>query len=142
MSLFDDETRGEIERRLAALVGPVKLVLFTDPADVEGMSSQVRELLTELAGMSERVTLEEHVHAADAPASLQYSIARAPAIAVLGARDHGIRYYGAPAGYEFGTLLEVMDDVARGQAELPPGLAERLAALAGPVHIQVFSTPT
>ena len=142
MPLLDDETRGEVETRLAALAGPVKLVLFADPADLEGPSAQLSRLLHEVSELSEKVVVEEHVLAVGDPAATRYAIRRAPAIAVEGERDHGIRYYGLPLGFEFGTLIEVMGDAAAGTAELPEAVRAGLARLREPVHIQVFSTPT
>jgi hypothetical protein len=46
-------------------------------------------------------------------------IKRIPAIAVLGQeKDYGIRLYGVPSGYEFGTLIDAILDVSQGQSVL------------------------
>ena len=60
----------------------------------------------------------------------ELGIARTPAIAVLGAsKDYGVRFYGAPAGYEFGSLIDAILDVSSGES----GLAEETrTALATP----------
>jgi hypothetical protein len=50
--------------------------------------------------------------------------------------------YGLPSGYEFGTLVDAILDVSRGESGLSAETRQALAALARPVHIQVFSTPT
>jgi alkyl hydroperoxide reductase subunit AhpF len=57
-------------------------------------------------------------------------------------KDYGIRLYGLPSGYEFGTLVDAILDVSRGDSGLTAETKEALAALPRPVHIQVFSTPT
>ena len=141
MALLDDETTTEVRQKLKDLAGPVNLVLFTDP-DPEGARPPVAELLREVAGLSDKITLEEHDRKTDASLAFRYGIERVPAIVVEGERDYGIRYYGFPGGFEFGTLIEVMADVARGKAELRTEISAGLATLAGPVHIQVFVTPT
>ena len=70
-------------------------------------------------------------------------IARIPAVAVLGETvDHGIRFYGLPSGYEFGTLVDAMLLVSSGQSGLGEKTRSALRDLARPLHIQVFSTPT
>ena len=71
-------------------------------------------------------------------------IQRIPAIAILGDgdKDFGIRMYGMPEGYEFGLLVETILDVSSGQSGLGEETKAALAALATPVHLQVFSTPT
>ena len=142
MPLLDDATREDVRRRFADLKAPVNLVLFKDPS-ASSSSDEIAELLTELAGLSPKVTLEEHeAGAASASLALRYAIARTPAIVVESDRDWGIRYYGAPNGYEFGSLLEVMVDIARGEVDLAPAIRAGLATLRDPVHIQVFTTPT
>ncbi len=56
--------------------------------------------------------------------------------------DYGIRMFGIPSGYEFGTFLETLRAVSRGQTDLRPDTTEALARLTVPVHIQVYVTPT
>ena len=61
---------------------------------------------------------------------------------MLGAKDYGIRLYGIPSGYEFGTLIEDIRMVSSGESGLAPATRETVAKVQDPVHIQVFSTPT
>jgi hypothetical protein len=65
-----------------------------------------------------------------------------PAIAVIGAKDYGIRIYGIPSGYEFGTLIEDIRLVSEGDSGLSPETRATVARLTRPVRIQVFITPT
>ena len=61
----------------------------------------------------------------------------------LGAeKDYGIRLYGVPSGYEFGTLIDAILDVSHADSGLGDETRAALQALERPVHIQVFSTPT
>jgi alkyl hydroperoxide reductase subunit AhpF len=57
-------------------------------------------------------------------------------------RDYGIRMYGLPSGYEFGTLVEAILDVSSGDSGLSEPTRTALKEIAKPVHVQVFSTPT
>lgn len=68
----------------------------------------------------------------------------AAALAVLGGKgeDYGIRFFGIPAGYEFASLLESLEMVARGDSGLDAATREKLKALPSPVSLQVFVTPT
>ena len=50
--------------------------------------------------------------------------------------------YGLPSGYEFGALVDAILDVSSGDSGLSAPTREALAAVSGPVHLQVFSTPT
>ena len=60
-------------------------------------------------------------------------------------RDHGgglVRFFGLPSGYEFATLMDDLVDVSRGRTLLSDATRQALAALPGPLHLQVFVTPT
>jgi alkyl hydroperoxide reductase subunit AhpF len=65
-----------------------------------------------------------------------------PAIAVLGKKDYGIRFYGIPAGYEFTTLIEDIMNVSAGESGLSKEAKQAIAQVKTPVTIQVFITPT
>lgn len=72
----------------------------------------------------------------------QYGIDKVPAVAIVGAKDYGIRLYGIPSGYEFGTLIEDIKLVSAGDSGLSPATRAMVAKLKKPVRIQVFITPT
>ena len=59
-----------------------------------------------------------------------------------GVRFYGIRFYGIPSGYEFTSLLDAIQSVSRGTAELSEETQTYLNELSKPVHLQVFVTPT
>ena len=72
----------------------------------------------------------------------EYGAERAPALAIVGEKDLGLRYYGAPAGYEIESVVSAIE-VAGGAG--PPLSDESVAALEAldrPLGIQVFVTPT
>ena len=73
----------------------------------------------------------------------KYGIDKIPAIAVLGEgdRDHGIRLFGMPAGYEFSSLLEAVKMASSGASGLSPEAREALKGLKKSIHIQVFNLP-
>jgi alkyl hydroperoxide reductase subunit AhpF len=71
-----------------------------------------------------------------------------PAIAVIGedetgqSRDSRIRFLGAPSGYEFISLVTAVLLVGGRGSALTDENRERIAAIARPVTMQVFTTPT
>lgn len=142
MSLIDDEVRTQLQQEFAALVKPVRLaVCFQTLADPE--SEEVRRLVEELCGLDERLTYEGVNFVLDQERVAALGLTRTPAIAVLGeTKDAGIRLYGRPSGYEFGTLIDAVLDVSRGESQLSAATLAELQQLPGPVHLQVFSTPT
>ena len=142
MALIDEETAAQLKEEFARLVNPVRLAVFSQAlADPE--SEQVRRLVEELGALDPRLSVESFNFVLDKEKAEAMGISRIPAIAVLGAdKDYGIRFYGLPTGYEFGSLVDAVLDVSTGESGLSPETKTALEGLARPVHIQVFSTPT
>jgi len=142
MGLINDDVAATLKAEFAKLAAPVRLAVFSQAlADPE--SEQVRRLVEELGTLDPRITAESYNFVLDKDKADALGIARIPAVAVMGAdKDHGIRFYGVPSGYEFGILVDAILDVSRGEAELSEPTRTALASLERPVHIQVFSTPT
>ena len=142
MALIAEDVAAQLKEELAKLVNPVRLAVFSQAlADPE--SDQVRRLVEELGALDDRLTTESYNFVLDTEKVEALRIARIPAIAILGAeKDYGIRMYGLPSGYEFGTLVDAILDVSRGESGLSDETKQALAVVDRPVHIQVFSTPT
>jgi alkyl hydroperoxide reductase subunit AhpF len=142
MPLLSDEVTAELREAFAGLVNPVRLVVFSQ-ALAEPASEEVRRLVEELAALDERLVAEPRNFVLDQERARELGVERIPAIAVLAeARDHGVRFYGLPAGYEFGSLIEAVLDVSRGASLLSEETRTALAALDRDVTLRVFSTPT
>jgi alkyl hydroperoxide reductase subunit AhpF len=142
MALIADDVASQLKEDFAALVNPVRLAVFSQ-ALADSDSEQVKRLVEELGALDPRLTAESYNFILDTEKVAALRIARIPAIAILGAdKDYGIRMYGLPSGYEFGTLVDTILDVSRGESGLAAETRQALAGLDRPVHIQVFSTPT
>jgi alkyl hydroperoxide reductase subunit AhpF len=142
MALLDDEVQAELREALTHLEAPVRLVVFSQ-ALADPVSEEVRRLVEELAALDPKLEAESRNFVLDKERVEELGIERIPAIAVLGEeKDYGVRLYGLPSGYEFGTLVEAILDVSRGASELHPATREALSSLERDVRIRVFSTPT
>jgi alkyl hydroperoxide reductase subunit AhpF len=142
MSLLTDEVTAELREAFSGLVNPVRLVVFSQ-ALAEPISEEVRRLVEELAALDERLSAESRNFVLDQERVAELGIERIPAIAVLGeSQDHGVRFYGLPTGYEFGSLVESIVDVSRGSSLLADETRAGLAALDKDLRLRVFSTPT
>lgn len=142
MSLLREDVAGQLKEEFASLVSPVRLVVFSQ-ALVDPESEQVGRLVEEVASLDPRLSFESYNYVLDKEKADALGISRTPAIAILGSeKDYGIRFYGLPSGYEFGTLVDGILDVSRGESGLSEETRRALTALDREVHIQVFSTPT
>ena len=72
----------------------------------------------------------------------EYGVEWAPALAVVGARDAGMRYYGVPEGYEIESLVEAIEIAAGDGPGLGDDSLDALDTLERDVHLRVFVTPT
>ena len=141
MGMLEDEHRDEVASQLAGLRNPGRLVMFTQALECD-FCEETRELVEELASLSDQVNAVIYDFVADKDKAEEYAIDKIPAIAVLGERDYGVRIYGIPAGYEFTSLIEAIKTVSAGQSGLSEATKEALAQIEQPVHFQVFVTPT
>ncbi|HUV72720.1 MAG TPA: thioredoxin family protein [Anaerolineae bacterium] len=141
MPMLKEEDRKEVGKQLAELASPVRLVMFTQDFECD-FCSETRELVEELASLSDKVDAEIYNFTTDKDEVDEYGIDKIPAIAVVGERDYGVRFYGIPSGYEFVSLIEAIKVVSGGQSKLSDASREALAEIDEPIHFQVFVTPT
>jgi alkyl hydroperoxide reductase subunit AhpF len=142
MALLTDDVVSQLKEEFQSLQEPVTLaVAFQALQDPE--SENVKRLLEEVAALDPKLSVEPVNFVLDQDRVLALGFTRTPAIAVLGKdKDHGIRFYGMPSGYEFGTLIDAILLVSRGDSGLGEETKAALKEIARPVHVQVFSTPT
>jgi alkyl hydroperoxide reductase subunit AhpF len=142
MAILSDDVTAQLKTEFQKLKNPVRLAVFSQAlADPE--TEQVKRLVEELAALHPLLSAESYNFVLDREKVEALKIARIPAIAVLGAdKDYGIRMYGLPSGYEFGTLVDAVLDVSAGDSGLGEATRAALTELQQPVHLQVFSTPT
>jgi alkyl hydroperoxide reductase subunit AhpF len=140
-SIIQDKDRRPIAERLETLARPVTLVNFTQELECE-FCRETRQLIEELAGLSDKLTAEVYDFIADQPKAREDNINKIPATVVMGERDYGIRFYGIPSGYEFSILLEDIISVSKGDSGLTAENKKKLREMHEPLHLQVFVTPT
>lgn len=149
MAILNDDIKEQVREALADLEAPVKLVVFTqgEGGAVEcQMCAETRALIEEVAALSDKVSVEVRDFVKDSEVAEAYGIDKIPAVAVVREgdepADYGIRLFGIPSGYEFGTLIEDIRLASSGNPGLSEKTLEQLAQLTSPVAIQVFVTPT
>lgn len=90
---------------------PVVLQFFTQKPSplatpVQGCQTchEAGELLKEVAGLSDKLPLEVHDLVAEAEQARHWGVEKIPGLVIQGKNKGGVRYFGVPAGYEFGVL--------------------------------------
>jgi len=132
-----------LKQHLSTITKEVTLLLFTQTFGGSETGPLAKQVVDELAALSDKVTVVEKSFVLDTEDRTKYGVDKAPAIVVLSdGEDTRIRMYGAPSGYEFVPLVEAVLLAGTHELELEPSTLALLAAVTTPVHLQVFSTPT
>jgi alkyl hydroperoxide reductase subunit AhpF len=144
---MNDRIRGQVKQLFEQqLERQVTVLLFHDentPGENQFVGAS-REVLGELADLSGgKIRVTEHHLERDAQVARQYGVGEAPVLVFLDAdgNDQNFRFWGAPLGYEFSTLLEDLVDVSKGVTRLTEAGREQIRAVEQDVEILVFSTP-
>lgn len=139
--MLTDQEKEFLRKKFVALVNDVEIAVFTQELECQ-FCRETRELVLELASISPKIKVKVYDFVKNGDEDLKYNIKKIPAIAIIGKRDYGIRYYGVPAGYEFAAFVDDIIDVSRGTTTLVDNIKKKLAEIKKSVHIQVFVSPT
>jgi len=147
MGLLGPADQERLRERFAAMTKPVRLLFFTQTLGCE-TCLQTRQILDELPLLSDKIVIEEINFVLEREQAERYAVDRVPAVAIVGQdesgaeRDSKIRFLGAPAGYEFASLVQAVLLVGGVAGTLSADSLTRVAAVTSPVTVRVFTTPT
>lgn len=147
MALLSPADQQKLREAFDQMTRPVRLRFFTQTIGCE-TCAETRQILDELPPLSERISIEEVNLVLDKDTAAQHGIDRAPAIVLVSQGEDGqwtdsrIRFLGTPAGYEFISLVQAVLLVGGRPSGLTDATRQRLAAVAEPLAMQVFTTPT
>jgi len=141
MAFLGKKIQDDVHKELAALTRTVHFKYFGQEMECR-FCKETRELLEEVAALSDRIHLEVFDFIKDKETVDRLGIERIPALAVSADEDYGIRFYGIPSGYEFTSLIEAIKLVGTGKTLISDEARKFLETLEHDVHLQVFVTPT
>ena len=139
--MLNEEVKQDVKKQFESLQNDVRLVVFTQKVECQ-YCTENRTLSAEVAGLSDKLSLEIYDFVDDSNKADQYGVDKIPATVIIGRKDHGIRFFGIPAGYEFTSYLEAIKLVSTGETGLSDKTKAFLDGLERNVHLQVFVTPT
>jgi glutaredoxin-like protein len=141
MPMLSAAVRKKAAELLAKVANPVRIILFTQESGCQFCRDAV-SLTEEFGSLSDKLSVEVYDLQKDAAKATEYHVDKVPAFVVTGDKDYGIRYYGVPAGYEFTTLLTLVELVGSRDSGLRPESRSKLVGLTSPADIQMFVTLT
>jgi glutaredoxin-like protein len=144
MALLSEQDRQTVRGHLAVIEEPVRLLFFTQTFSAPDSVLVAKQVLDEIVSLHDNLTLEEVNFVLEQERARQYGVEQIPTIVLLrNDQDTRIRFLGAPAGYEFMSLIEAVILAGTGDSGLTPEsralVAEHVTA---PLDIKVFVTPT
>ena len=144
MALLSERDRQTVRGHLAVIEEPVTLLFFAQTIGAPETVHVARQVLDEIVSLSDLVTLEEVNVILERDRARAYGIEQIPATVLLrGTQDTRIRFLGAPAGYEFMSLIEAVILAGTNDSGLSPDSRALVAEhVTSPLEIQVFVTPT
>jgi alkyl hydroperoxide reductase subunit AhpF len=143
MSLLSPTDQQTLRDMFADMTEPVTILFFTQAIGCE-TCDETKRILAELTELTDKIVVEEVNLVLEKERAASYGIDRAPGLALLSAsRDTRIRMLGAPAGYDFMSLVDAVLAVSgASDAPLSAESLELLAQVTEPRNIAVFVTPT
>ena len=144
MALLSEQDRQTVRGHLAVIEEPVRLLFFTQTFGAPDSVRLAKQVLDEIVSLCEHLTLEEVNFVLEQDRARQYGVEQIPTIVLLrGDQDTRIRFLGAPAGYEFMSLIEAVILAGTNDSGLTPDSRALVAEhVTTPLTIQVFVTPT
>jgi len=144
MALLSEQDRQTVRGHLAVIEEPVRLLFFTQTFGAPDSVRVAKQVLDEIVSLCEQLTLEEVNFVLEQDRAKQYGVEQIPTIVLLrGDQDTRIRFLGAPAGYEFMSLIEAVILAGTNDSGLTTDSRALVAEhVTTPLTIQVFVTPT
>jgi glutaredoxin-like protein len=144
MALLSEQDRQTVRGHLAVIEDPVRLLFFTQTFGAPDTVLIAKQVLDEIVCLNDHLALEEVNFVLEPERARQYGVEQVPTIVLLkNDQDTRIRFLGAPAGYEFMSLIEAVILAGTADSGLTPDsralVAEHVTA---PLDIKVFVTPT
>jgi alkyl hydroperoxide reductase subunit AhpF len=145
MALLSPSDQQQLTDAFAAMTRPVSVLFFSQAIGCE-TCDETRQILREVTALTDRVTVEEVSLVLDKQRAAAYGIDRVPALVLLAGEpleDTRIRFLGAPAGWDFLSLVDALLLVSgASQQGLSEASLAKIGLLTEPLHLQVFVTPT
>jgi glutaredoxin-like protein len=144
MALLSEQDRQTVRGHLAVIEESVRLLFFTQTFGAPDTVTIAKQVLDEIVCLNDHLTLEEVNFVLEQDRARQYGVEQIPTIVLLkGDQDTRIRFLGAPAGYEFMSLIEAVILAGTNDSGLTPDSRALVAEhVTEPLNIQVFVTPT
>ena len=145
MALLSAGDQQALRDAFGAMTRPDTILFFTQAIGCE-TCAETKQILDEITEVTAQVTVEEVNLVLEGERAASFGIDRAPGLVLLAGdekADTRIRMLGAPAGYDFMSLVDAILLASGGSPQrLSAATEARLAGVTEPITVHVFVTPT
>lgn len=141
MSLLNEEVRGQLSEVFEGMGSEVTIALFTKEENCE-TCADTKSFMEEVEVLSNKLSLEIYDFDKNQDKAKELKVDKVPAIVLLdeSKKDHGVKFYGIPAGHEINSFITGIMEVSGVGEELPDELMEQIKGIDKDVDIKVFVT--
>lgn len=139
MALFEAKVQEQLKSILKNMKHEVKIAYFTQEIECP-LCHDTRSFVQEIASLNDKLSVKVYDLILDKKKAQLYGVDKIPAIVLLDkdGKDHGIKFYGLPGGYEINSFLGTLLELSGHKEALPADILKRIKAVNKDVHIQVF----
>jgi glutaredoxin-like protein len=140
VSLISEQDREYLKTEFSKnLKREVQLLYFADQENESDYAMQTRELLEELVSLNDNLSLAIK-NCDDKESMRSENLTLCPSIKVKSKRSGFMNFHGTPAGYEFTSFIEAINDMGGDNLPLSDDITADLKQINQPVDIKVFIT--
>ena len=136
---IDPEVIDEVKRIFSGLKRPVTLHFFKTSIRECKYCEDVEYIVDTISNLSPLISTIKHEEGKEE--DKRFNINMYPAIIVHSEEEYNIRFFGIPAGEEFGVLVNTILAASTGNIHLNKSTIEEIKRIEENVHIRVFVTP-
>ncbi len=142
MAILDDNTKQQLTELLVEIKKEVNILYFT--GEDCPSCGETGMFLEELSELNDFIKFEKLDIIDDAKIAKEHGLDSIPSIAIVGKdkKPNGVKFYGAPSGYEIHSLISSLKEIGGLKEEFSESILERITAIDKDIHIRVFVTPT
>lgn len=124
--MLDNNLQAQLKAYLERLTKPVELVANIDDSQ---KSNEIKQLLEQIASLSDKVTVREE----------RNSALRTPSFLITNpGTDSGLRFAGSPLGHEFTSLVLALLQIGGHPSKEAQELLEQVKGLEGEFHFETY----
>ncbi|MFH1759494.1 MAG: thioredoxin family protein [bacterium] len=139
--LLNPEIIESLKKEFSGLKNPVTIKVFTQEIKCNSCKEN-DQLVAEVAAVNPLITVKEYKFEQSKKEANKYGIDKIPASVIIGDKYRGVRLFGIPTGYMFGTLIEAIKTASTSSVNATDDLKSNVKKVKKTIHIKALVSPT